>query len=249
MTGAAYLCALGALRVGSGLVTVASSDEARAVIRNRLPEAMSIRFSEVLPYIRKRRIQTLAIGPGLGIGVLQKRLIRKLLALKILTVLDADGINNLSRVGGRATGDRADCGPPLRWHSDVILTPHEGELARLLGVSRETLHRNRKKFAKQMATTFGGVCLLKGHRTLIADATRISENTTGTPAMATGGTGDVLTGVIAGLLSQKLSPFDAARLGAYLHGQAGRLAAQGDRGLLAHEVADAVPRVIQKILK
>jgi NAD(P)H-hydrate epimerase len=228
MTGAAYLTALGALRSGAGLVTVASVDKARDVIRFCLPEAMSIGFSEVLPYIRKRRITTLAMGPGLGMGTAQKRLILKCLSLGLPTVLDADGLNNLSLKETKAS----------------VITPHEGELAHLLKTSREKIHANREKVTRQTAQAIQGICVLKGHHTLVSDGKQLYQNKTGNPAMATGGMGDVLTGVIAGLLAQGLSPFEAASQGVHLHGLAGDLAAKADRGLLAHEVADALPKAI-----
>jgi len=233
MTGAAYLAALGALRAGAGLVTVACAPEARAVIRNRLPEAMTIGFSQIFSYVKKRRISTLAIGPGLGVGRSQKNLIKKLLALCLPTVLDADGLNNL------ALSD-------LHRHSQLVMTPHEGELAHLTGKTRMTVHRQRERLSQDTARMVGGVCLLKGHRTVISDSKAVHINTTGTPAMATGGMGDVLTGVIAGLLAQGLRPLDAACLGAWAHGRAGQKAAASDRGLLAHEVADTIPVVMRR---
>ena len=232
MTGAAYLTALGALRIGAGLVTVASEETTRSVVRNRLPEAMTIGFSDIFSYIAQRPITTLAIGPGLGIGKKQKTLILKLLALKLSTVLDADGLNNLSLKDLQG--------------ANAVLTPHEGELAHLTGGSRETIHREREVEVKKTAHTFGGICVLKGHRTLISDGRSVRTNSTGNPAMAAGGMGDVLTGTIAGLLAQGLSLFDAASAGVYLHGLAGDLAAKSDRGLLAHELGDALPSAIQK---
>ncbi len=234
MTGAAYLAALGALRVGAGLVTVASVEEVCRVVRVRLPEAMTLDVADIFPYIKKRSINALAIGPGLGVGNAQKRLIQKLLALGLPTVLDADGLNNLTL-------------KQLSRKPHVILTPHEGELSRLLGVSRFVIHSHRKGLAQKTARATSGVCVLKGHRTIIASLRHVQLNQTGNPAMAAGGMGDVLTGVISGLLAQGLAPFEASCLGVYLHGLAGDLAAVSDRGLLASELAMKIPYALKKM--
>jgi hydroxyethylthiazole kinase-like uncharacterized protein yjeF len=235
MPGAAVLASLGALRAGAGLVTVACDRAVQMVVHHFIPEAMAMGRDGLEAFCRKRRITALAIGPGLGVGAAQKALVLRLLKLKLPTVLDADGLNNLS----------LDALP--RPAGFLVITPHEGELAHLQGVARESIHARRAVAARETAQFFGGVCVLKGHRTLIADSRRLFENHTGNAAMAAGGMGDVLTGVIAGLLAQKLNPFDAACAGVYLHGLAGDLSAVADRGLLAHEVANAIPKALAQI--
>jgi NAD(P)H-hydrate epimerase len=129
-----------------------------------------------------------------------------------------------------------------------VLTPHPGEFARLLGEKRISSDE-RLTLARQFASELNIVLVLKGHRTLIADGHRFVENTTGNPGMATGGTGDVLTGVITGLLCQGLSPFDAAHLGAHVHGLAGDLGAhwQGQTGLIAHDLIRFLPEAFRLI--
>lgn len=234
MTGAAALVVRGALRAGAGLVSLASTPAGREVVRFTLPEAMTLSFREVLPYIRKRRITTLAVGPGLGVGIAQRRLIERLLRLRLPTVLDADGLNNLRRPARR----RGESPCPL------IVTPHEGEMARLWRVSTDQVHRGRERFVRQTAVAFGGICVLKGHRTLVSDGQRLYVNRSGNPAMAAGGMGDVLTGILSGFLAQGVSLWQAAVAGVYFHGRAADRAAKGDRGLLAHEVADALPEVL-----
>ena len=234
MTGAAVLTAWGALRAGAGLATVAADGEVRRVVHETLPEAMAVPRTEMSAYLRRRRITTLAIGPGLGVGRAQKALILRLLKRRLPTVLDADGLNNLTL-------------KELPRMATLIITPHEGELAHLRGESRERIHARRETVARDTARRFGGVCVLKGHHTLIATPATVYKNPTGNAAMATGGMGDVLTGVIAGLLAQGLSPVEAAAAGVYLHGAAGDAVARADRGLLAHEVADAIPLALSRV--
>jgi NAD(P)H-hydrate epimerase len=252
MTGAAYLCALGALRAGAGLVTVAAPAAVRSVIARRLPEAMTQAVRDIGEYVRRRTITTLAVGPGLGVGASQKALVLDLIRKKLPMVLDADALNNLSAgkkhpsplpspfkgEGKRSLGEG--------W-SHPIITPHPGELARLLGKSTREIQKDRTKIAAETSRMLKVICVLKGHQTIISDGARTFVNTTGNQAMATGGMGDVLTGVIAGFLAQGLSPIDAACAGVYLHGLAGDLARVSDRGLLASEVAAQIPHALKKI--
>jgi hydroxyethylthiazole kinase-like uncharacterized protein yjeF len=145
MTGAAVLSALGALRAGAGLVTVASSRDVQSVVHHFLPEAMTIDRVGLQAYCRRRRITTLAIGPGLGVGAAQRALIQRLLKLKLPTVLDADGLNNLSL-------EALPRAAPF-----LVITPHEGELAHLRGISRDAVHARRSAIARGTANRFGGV--------------------------------------------------------------------------------------------
>jgi len=235
MPGAAVLSALGALRAGAGLVTVATVASAQAVVHGWLPEVMTIDRADIDAYIKRRHITTLAIGPGLGMGAAQKLLIKKLLKKNLPTVLDADGLNNLS------LKELPHSAPYL------IITPHEGELAHLRKETRDALHRRREKAAQDTARAFNGICVLKGRHTLIASTREMKTNPTGNPAMASGGMGDVLTGIIAGFLAQGVEPFQAACVGVYLHGGAADLSAVSDRGLLAHEVANAIPQALASV--
>jgi hydroxyethylthiazole kinase-like uncharacterized protein yjeF len=234
MTGAAYLCSLGALKAGAGLVTVAGPTDVRKVISQRLPEAMTIPPQAAGRYVRRRTITTLAVGPGLGVGKAQKRLVERLLAMKLPVVLDADGLNNLASMRVRAI-------------PSLILTPHTGELTKLLRITRSKVEKNRIELAKAAAAKFSAICILKGNKTIVTDGHRVASNTTGNPAMATGGMGDVLTGIISALLAQGLSLFDAACAGVFVHGLAGDIAAASDRGLLASELANTVPRALRKL--
>jgi len=250
MTGAAYLCALGALKAGAGLVTVGAPEAVRKVIASRLPEAMTLPLSEtkngvlsaaaissIAQYVRRRTITTLAAGPGLSVHPSIRNIIKALLRMNLPIVLDADALNNLSSMD------------PGFMHDGMttISTPHPGELARFLGITTKKVQADRTGIARNTARRFKIICILKGHRTVISDGERVRVNSTGNPAMATGGMGDVLTGVISAFLAQGLSLWDAACAGVYVHGLAGDLARVSDRGLLASEVAMSIPKALKKI--
>jgi NAD(P)H-hydrate epimerase len=232
MAGAAILAGLGALKAGAGLLTIALPESIRRTVANRLPEAMTIRPSEITSCVHRRSITTLAVGPGLGMGTPQKKLVLALLRMKLPIVVDADALNNIR------PGDLKD--------SPVVITPHPGELSRLLGKSINEIQKNRVRIASETARRLSLICVLKGHQTVITDGERTFLNTTGNQAMATGGMGDVLTGIIAGLLAQGLFAFEAACAGVYLHGLAGDMARVSDRGLLASDLAAKVPNALRK---
>ena len=246
MAGAAILSGLGALRVGAGLLTVGIVERERRAVTSRLPEAMTLSLPEsktgcissaaieiIKNYVRRRTITTLAVGPGLSTHPSVRNVIHSLLLMPLPIVLDADGLNNI-----HAT-ELKGC--------QAVITPHPGELARLLGVTRRQIEKDRSGIAQQTARKLGIVCVLKGNRTVISDRDKTFINPTGNQDMSTGGMGDVLTGVIAGLLSQGLDIFEAACAGVYLHGLAGDLARVSDRGLLASDVAAHIPQALKKV--
>jgi NAD(P)H-hydrate epimerase len=182
--------------------------------------------------------EVLALGPGLGLEAETEEAIRRLVrSCEIPLVIDADGLNAFAGRAGELAERRAA----------AILTPHPGELGRLLGISASEVQADRLAAARRAAATTRAVVVLKGHLTLIATPDGpLHVNPTGNPGMATGGTGDVLTGLLAGLLAQGMTPADAARLGAYIHGVAGdRVAARlGERGLAANDLAEELPRAL-----
>ena len=250
-SGAAALCTMGALRVGAGLVTLGIPKSLHDPMVEKLTEAML----KVLPETKEgslsmqglaeiasavERMDAAAIGPGLSQQPQTKELVRRLLPMiaKPL-VLDADGLNAL-----------AEDVPLLKQLPlPIILTPHPGEMGRLVRLSPEEIQQDRERVAKEFAKKYRVIVVLKGHGTVIAGYDgSVSVNETGNPGMASGGCGDVLTGMIAGLLGQKLAPLDAARLGVYLHGLAGDLAAaeRGEIGLLASDLADRIPQAIRQ---
>jgi len=254
MTGAACLCAEAALRVGAGLVTVGCPASLNDILETKLTEAMTFPLPET--YTRSLDTRALAptlelaeqddavaIGPGLSREPETAVLVRRLVA-RVATpmVIDADGLNALADAAVILEGD----------HAPAVLTPHPGEMARLMGVTTDSVQDKRAHFAEAAANRCGCVIVLKGACTLIAEAGRpLTVNPTGNPGMASGGTGDVLTGIIAGLIGQGLLPFEAAAAGAYLHGLAGDLAAErvGEASLVAGDVLRALPDAIRRVMK
>ncbi|SRR5579884_607631 len=250
--GAGVLAARGAIRAGAGLVTIALPGSLASVPGASLPEAMTHPLPETAAGTlgdaaygdlaeAAGRASAVAIGPGLTTHPEVVSLVRRLLPrLETPVVVDADGLNALA---GEPTRLRDVPGP-------VVITPHPGEMARLLGRSAADVQRDRLSIAREAARAFGVVTLLKGARTIVAAPDgHAAVVPTGNPAMATGGMGDVLTGALAALLGQRIPPFEAAACAAYLHGLAGDLAAaaRGELGLLAHEVADEIPRALARV--
>jgi NAD(P)H-hydrate epimerase len=242
-TGAAVLSGLGALRSGAGLCTIVPRSEVRAAIEAKVLELMTAELPQE-PAAAVAAAHALAvgksavvIGPGLGLDGYGHALARELASsLPVPVVLDADA---LTAIGQDHAGLRRAGGPR-------VLTPHPGEAGRLLGVRTDQVQADRYAAAEQLAARTGAVVVLKGARTIVADPSGLMRvSPTGTPAMATGGTGDVLSGVIAAQFSH-MPAFEAASAGVYLHGLAGELAAFGDRGLLASELAAALPRAIAR---
>jgi NAD(P)H-hydrate epimerase len=235
--GAAILCARGAARAGAGYVTVATPPSAAAAIRGHLVEQVVVTFDEDDIPAGTDAISDLlnhcgsiAIGPGLGLSETVGAIVRGVIARTELPIVaDASALFHLSKHLAILRGKR------------VVLTPHAGEFARLSGQGtvepQDRLPRLRAFVAEHELTT-----LLKGRSTLIADLHAVHVNPTGTAALATAGTGDVLTGIIATLLAQGLTPIDAARVGAFWHGRAGSIAAQRRPvGVIAGDVAEALP--------
>ncbi len=243
MSGAAILAARAAARAGAGYVTAGVTEAVESILSGTLPEVLTATSPgdalgpEVLETLvpALERADAVAIGPGLGTGKAQRDLVDALLpAIEIPLVIDADGLNLLAQ---RKSGlkERA---------STTVLTPHPAELARLLGTEVANVQSDRLRCAREAATRFDCVVLLKGYRTIVARADRKAVVVpTGGPELATAGTGDVLTGVVVALLAAGLEPFDAAWAAAYVHGEAGAMAASrhGVNGVVAWDVAEALP--------
>lgn len=254
MSGAAILSGLGALRGGAGLVTVAVPASIQPVVAGHepsyltagLPEDDEGRLSSTAIDELKEKLpkQTAAaFGPGLGQSPGIVELAAELYQHAPLPmVFDADGLNALAQ---RPDSLSRQPGQPER-----ILTPHPGEFARLTGTSIAEIQQNRIDTAKAFARKHRIVVLLKGHQTVIADGNVAFLNSTGNSGMATGGTGDVLTGLITALLAQRKTALDAARLGAYLHGRAGDLAAEllSEPGLIASDLPKFFGRAWRELL-
>ncbi len=242
MPGAAVLCGSAALRGGAGLVQVATPSAAWAVVAAGNPCYTTFPWEEpsasAMIGTVARLADVFAVGPGLGheAGLLVKTLLHSHEEKPM--VLDADGLNVLGVEPVEITNRP---GP-------LVLTPHPGEFARLLGKTRDEVQAHREDLAVPFAARHRIVLLLKGHNTLVTDGERLYRNATGNPGMATGGTGDVLTGVIAALIGQGFSAFDAAVLGAWVHGRAGDLAAAelGQTALTALDLLDYFPQSLRE---
>ena len=220
MRGAAYMAAEACARCGSGLTTVTSD-----TIHPSRYEIMTC-SSDDHPALKKsiNKATVLGIGPGLGTSPRASTLLEITCESKKPMVLDADALNILAQTP--------------RYSTFWILTPHPGEAARLLGTTTTVIQSDRINAVQAIQQKYGGICVLKGFGTLIYDGITLSCCTAGNPGMASGGMGDVLTGIISGLLAQQLSLHDAARVGVYIHSHAADLAARkkGERGLLATDL-------------
>ncbi|HWU37348.1 MAG TPA: NAD(P)H-hydrate dehydratase, partial [Candidatus Acidoferrum sp.] len=251
-TGAAALTSLAALRVGAGLVTLAIPQSLNDAMEAKLTEVMTEPVAEtearsIGQEALDRLLQlavgkdAVALGPGLGTHPSTQKLVHELLSsLKTPIVLDADGINALA--------GRADI--LTRAAAPVILTPHPGELSRLLDVPRDEVLRKRISLAQDTASRLNVTLVLKMAHTVVASPShQVVLVPTGNPGMATGGTGDVLTGLISGLLAQGVTPGHAASAGVYLHGLAGDLAAGhlGQEAMLAGDLLNSVPDAIRQL--
>lgn len=250
MAGAVGLAGLSTMRSGAGLTTLATASVCQPTVAGFEPSAMTVplpcdsegRISmAAMPVLASFLEQATAVtlGPGLGrsdeLVEFVGRLYRE---VRQPMVVDADALNALAKqpsILPKAGGPR-------------VLTPHPGEFGRLTGRDSIPL-AERETLAREFARKNGLVVVLKGHRTVITDGKRLALNTTGNPGMATGGTGDILTGIITALLCQQLSPYDAARLGCHVHGLAGDLAAAelGEVSLIASDLIKYLPTAWQLV--
>ncbi|MCL6580227.1 MAG: NAD(P)H-hydrate dehydratase [Firmicutes bacterium] len=251
-TGAAVLAGLGALRAGAGLVTVACPEGCRATVAASRPELLTVGLPEGpdgrlaaeagAAALRRPGFSAVVAGPGLGATPDVRRAVLDLLAGaagRLPVVLDADALNALALEGPEGVAAALRCA-----EVSVVLTPHPGEMARLLGSTVTAVQADRLGVALEAARSWRAVVVLKGAGTVVAAPDgRLWLNATGGPALATGGTGDVLAGAIGGLAAQGLGPLEAALVGVCLHGLAGDAAAVevGSRGLLASDVAERLP--------
>lgn len=254
MAGAVYLAAQGAIRTGSGLVYT--------IVPNYLDTIMSIKLNEVIVravedenkgYLNRASRQglmeeirdkdVLCIGMGMGCCPERYDLIKDIIVKSQLPiVLDADGINCISE----------DLNILLEKRGKIVLTPHLGELSRLLGVDIKDIREDRFYYGKYLSKKYDVTLIMKGEKTLVFSPNReVYINKSGNPGMATAGSGDVLSGVISSLIGQGLEVEEASELGVYLHGLAGDLAAKdkGEYGLIAGDIVEYLPMAIEEVLK
>lgn len=253
-SGAAQMCACACARSGSGLVTLAAPATCQPLVASAAAEIMTVAladqdgvlidaaFDALQPLWEDK--QVVAIGPGLGQQPQVRQLVNEIVQhCPLPLVIDADGLNALQNKTHILS---------QRTHVSTVLTPHPGEMARLTGLSVEQIQNKRCEIAGKYAKQWQSVVVLKGARTVIAAPDgRVWINNSGNSGMASGGMGDVLTGVITGWLAQGLNPFDAAVLGVFLHGMAADRCAeqQGSVGYLAGDLLQRLPAVRQLLLE
>ncbi|MBI3378676.1 MAG: NAD(P)H-hydrate dehydratase [Nitrospirae bacterium] len=264
-TGAAFMCAKACLRVGAGLVTVGVPESLLDVFQSRVTEEMTLplpdkgdgtlsskALEKILEFLSEKA-DVLAIGPGISVTGDTKKLVRELLLNSTAPALiDADAINSLQ--GNKQILKKAK--------APIILTPHAGEMARLIqrsevrdkGLEKQTIEieGNRINTAMKFSKETGTYLVLKGVPTVIAEPEgRVCINPTGNSGMASAGTGDVLTGMLSGFLGQGLNPLEASILGVYMHGLAGDIAAKskGEHSLIASDIIDAIPEAFSLLKK
>ncbi len=276
MAGAPSLVGLAALRSGAGLVTIAVPTPIQATVAGLCPCATTIglpatRTGQIDPTKALRRLRehglldgsslpsAVSIGPGIGLGTevyAQSvwRLINAFRGGRVPAIIDADALNLASKSARTA---------PNAWnqqsHFRTVITPHPGEMARLHDVTNRDVQADRAGFAVRTARMMAGthfdpdhtpVVVLKGARTVVTDGQRVYLNRTGNPGMATGGSGDVLAGVLAALIGQGMKPFDAAVLGVHVHGLAGDRAAEviGQISLIATDLINCLPVAFEEVV-
>jgi len=252
MSGACYLTSMAALRSGVGLVTVGVPKSLVLPLSRKMTEAMMKGLPETkegtLSWAAHQQIKlflktqdVLAAGPGLSQNSETQAVIRKVISDSTRPmVIDADGLNAL----------KGKINLLQKLKAPAILTPHPGEFVRIFGGSLPKSELERKKRALETAKKFKIVLVLKGHQTVVTSPKgEVYMNQTGNPGMATGGSGDVLTGIVAAMLGQKIEPFKAACFGVYVHGLAGDLAARGkgETSMIASDIIHCLPQVFKRL--
>ena len=246
MSGAAYFSAKAAYRTGAGLVHILTHEDNRIILQTRLPEAILSTYGErihetaVLAAIEKADV--IVIGVGLGQFPAAEELVRITLSrADVPLVIDADAINLIAKKPTLL--DLAS--------APIIITPHLMEMARLCDRTVQEIEADKLRYAAEIAEQNALICVLKGHETLVTDGSgderAVYVNKSGNSGMATGGSGDVLTGIIAALIAQGMEPYDAATLGVYIHGLAGDAAAEalGEYSVMASDIIDHISAVIK----
>lgn len=232
--GAAYLSTVSILRIGAGFAALATAKNIIHSVSTLLPEAVYLTSREGIAAIKD--FSVVLVGCGLGNNThLFKSVINHI--KDIPTVIDADGLNILSKI-------------QITLPSNVIITPHPLEAARLLGITLNEVLSDVEGCAKALSEKYNCVTVLKTHRSIICDKTNFYVNNHGNSALAKAGSGDVLAGIIAGLLAQKMNLFEAAKLGVYIHSRAGELASEvlTEYSVLASDIPNYIPPVIKEIL-
>lgn len=240
-SGAAYLTTQSAVRSGAGLVTLCVPKEIQEIMSIKLNEAMTINFeqSDKIGNIMVKS-NCIAMGPGMGNSRLTFNVVKSIVEnAECPIVIDADGINalqgNLELLHSK--------------NNSIILTPHYGEMARLTGLSIDEIKENKIEVARKFAYEYDVIVLLKDHRTIITDGTQVFENTTGNSAMASGGMGDTLTGIIASFIAQGYEPLVATYVAAFIHGYCGDRLSENMFCVNATHIIEELPFGIKEIME
>lgn len=247
--GAAFLSSISSLKVGAGYITLACPKEIIPIIVQMSPELTFLGLNTTIDGVISSNNQiddlynynVISVGCGITTSDETRKFIFNILNSLNKTqkvVIDADGINVLANHKGEIS------------LKNTIITPHPKELSRLLNVTVEEINENREKYARITSQTFECITVLKGHNSIVTNGDKIFINKSGSSALAKAGTGDVLTGIISGLLAQKLSPLDAAILGTYLHGLSGDIASNDltKYSVMATDVIKYLPLALKEIL-
>ena len=234
--GAAFLSTYSALKVGAGFVALASENKITDSVSKLLPEAVYLETKEGINNINKYTV--CLIGCGLGQSKKAKDLLKKVIKeVKFPLVIDADGLNILANT-------------KLSLNENTIITPHPREASRLLSISVNEILSDTEAAAKKLSQKYNCIAVLKTHRTVICEGENIFINQHGNSALAKAGSGDVLAGIVAGLLAQGMKPFEAAKLGVYLHSRSGELASEDltEYSVLASDIPKYLPSAIKELV-
>ncbi len=250
MDGAPIMAAQGAVKSGAGLVTLGLPRRLACAVSSNIISAMSLNlkedrsgfinpenFGSIKEFIEQRNVDVLVLGPGLGTGLGVRKLVVNLLEdIKKPVVLDADGLNNLAgNVKILKTRDYP-----------TVITPHPGEMSGLIKKTTSELLEERIKIAKDFAGEYRCVTVLKGYRTVVTDGQKVFINTTGNPGMATGGSGDVLTGIISSLIGQNFGGLESAKTGVWIHGRAGDISSwsKGEKFICPDNIVKSLGEIV-----
>lgn len=241
MTGAPYLASMGALKSGAGLVYTVVPDDIHDIMCIKSNETIVRSYDDTEECLDSLQdLDGIVLGPGLGSGEKSRLLVKHILdSFHKPVVLDADGINAVDDYN-------------ILWDRKglTVITPHPGELSRLIGKEIKEIQNNRIYYSKYTAEKYNVITVLKGDKTVVADTENIYVNNTGNPGMATAGSGDVLAGVIISLICQGIQAFDAGKIGVYTHGLAGDMAKDliGEYGITASDILNHIPLAINRIM-
>ncbi|MDR2436546.1 MAG: NAD(P)H-hydrate dehydratase [Endomicrobium sp.] len=241
MPGAGVLCCLGALYSGAGLVTYALKEDflIQACSLSK-PETIFYVYKmaeDILEYVNSRKVTSIVIGPGLKTDY---KFVHKIISsVNVPIILDASGIAVFNKISDKLRDVK----------SKLILTPHLGEFSKLLNISSDVVKNNRKEIVVEFASKNHLICVLKGKNTIVASDEKIYINNTGTPAMATAGSGDVLSGMVAAFVNIECSIFDSTRFAVFVHGIAGELAEKEkcQISVVASDIAENIYKAIKQI--